>query len=475
MVVGDHKRTWELNRHDHLVLLAQAYALTRDTAFAARIEAHLRDWIRLNPPKLGINWVSSLELGFRCINWLWALDLAQDAISPEVRQQAIVSLQQQVRHIERYLSLYFSPNTHLTGEALALLYAGVCLPDAPGATEWRAQGWDLLEAGLRRQFHVDGVYFEQTSWYQRYCCDFYLHGTMLARAAGITPSAGWHDAVTRMCEVLFSISGPGGTFPLIGDDDGGALLPLSRESLTSCTDSLALAAAVLDRADFRAAVGVAPPLLGWIAAPASLSDWNDAAPVHASTSRMFTAGGWYAMRDGLGAMLLLKAGPHGALTGAHAHADALSISLTTKAGAMITDPGTYTYMGPERDLFRSSAVHATATVEARSSSTPSGPFRWANTANCVVRESYASKTIDYVDASHDGYERLARGMRHRRVVLWRKGCYIALIDEMQGHGARVWVLGSPWLRACGLRSRWIVPGYRAAVAMSALCIGSRTL
>jgi hypothetical protein len=39
------------------------------------------------------------------------------------------SLYAQGRHIESYLSTYFSPNTHLTGEALGLYYLGTCLPE----------------------------------------------------------------------------------------------------------------------------------------------------------------------------------------------------------------------------------------------------------------------------------------------------------------------------------------------------------
>ena len=33
------------------------------------------------------------------------------------------------RHLETYLSTYFSPNTHLTGEALGLFYLGTLLPE----------------------------------------------------------------------------------------------------------------------------------------------------------------------------------------------------------------------------------------------------------------------------------------------------------------------------------------------------------
>ena len=52
--------------------LGQAYWLTRDERYARIFVAHLEAWMDANPPKLGINWASSLEVAFRSISWLWA-------------------------------------------------------------------------------------------------------------------------------------------------------------------------------------------------------------------------------------------------------------------------------------------------------------------------------------------------------------------------------------------------------------------
>ena len=43
---GDHKIIWELNRHQHLVVLAQAYLLTGDLRNPGEICAQLESWIR---------------------------------------------------------------------------------------------------------------------------------------------------------------------------------------------------------------------------------------------------------------------------------------------------------------------------------------------------------------------------------------------------------------------------------------------
>ena len=75
--VGDHKIIWEFNRHQHWVVLAQAYRLTGRPEFLKTIEAQFESWILENPYMRGINWTSALEVAFRAMSWvgviiLWA-------------------------------------------------------------------------------------------------------------------------------------------------------------------------------------------------------------------------------------------------------------------------------------------------------------------------------------------------------------------------------------------------------------------
>ena len=51
---------------------------------------------------------------------------------------ALVAIDRQLTHVEHHLSYYFSPNTHLTGEALALYVVGQALP---GARAQATAGW----------------------------------------------------------------------------------------------------------------------------------------------------------------------------------------------------------------------------------------------------------------------------------------------------------------------------------------------
>src|SRR4029450_4192149 len=125
------------------------------------------------------------------------------------------------------LSYYFSPNTHLTGEALGLVYAGMLFPKMRRATRWREIGTRILLEELPRQVLPDGVYFEQATCYQRYTVGTYLHLLVLGRRNGLVLPDVVREGVERMLDFLLAIRWPNGSMPQIGDADGGRPLPLA--------------------------------------------------------------------------------------------------------------------------------------------------------------------------------------------------------------------------------------------------------
>src|SRR5262249_23935222 len=185
--VGDSKVTWELGRMQWLVGLGQAYRLTGDERFAACAVHRLREFVRANPAGLGIHWASSLECALRLLSWSWAFALLRRSASWDESWAAelLAAFEDHARHVERFLSFAFSPNTHLTGEALGLFYAGMLCPGFERARQWRVRGLEILVEESRRQILADGVYFEQATCYQRYTAEIGLHVLALARQAGV--------------------------------------------------------------------------------------------------------------------------------------------------------------------------------------------------------------------------------------------------------------------------------------------------
>src|SRR2546430_6406282 len=128
-------------------------------------------------------------------------------------------------HVERSRSYYFSPNTHLTGEALGLVYAGLVFPELPSAERWRTLGARILVDECERQILNDGVYFEQSTGYARYTLETYLHFLILgARNAWPIPPAG-AQRVGRMLDSPLAPRLPPGPMPQDGGVDGRSPLP----------------------------------------------------------------------------------------------------------------------------------------------------------------------------------------------------------------------------------------------------------
>ncbi|MCG8469126.1 MAG: hypothetical protein MJB57_13125, partial [Gemmatimonadetes bacterium] len=220
-VVGDHKVVWELNRQHYLACLGQTAWLEDDDGWADVCFAHLDAWMTANPPKRGINWVSSLELAFRSIAWLWALHFfaRSPRLDPDRFARIVAVLRAHGRHVEHYISTSFSPNTHLTGEALGLYYLGTMLPELPESERWRRRGKAWLMDALEFQIRPDGGYFEASIHYHRYTVDFYNHLLLLTRLFEGGAPEGLEVRLESIAEHLVAVTRLDGTTPLVGDDD----------------------------------------------------------------------------------------------------------------------------------------------------------------------------------------------------------------------------------------------------------------
>jgi len=436
---GDPKVVWELNRHAHFVTLGQAYWLTDDDRFAAGFVDQVSAWIDANPVGMGINWASSLEVAFRSIAWLWALGLCIDSreVTPDFFARLLKSLIEHGRHIKRYLSYYFSPNTHLTGEALGLFYLGLALPELSRSEGWRKLGLRILLDQAAKQLRADGVYFEQSSYYHRYTTDIYTHLFALTRADDnmihCEAEADLRRKLEGMLDHLMWITRPDGSSPLFGDDDGGRLIKLAARAANDFRDTLAVGAAVLGRGDWKYVAGAAPAEMLWIIGPEGVELYDRLeAESPREISKGFRSSGYFVMRDGWrrdSSFVLIDCGPHGAEVGCgHAHSDALSIEFASGGVTWLVDPGTFVYAADPktRDEFRSTAAHNTVTVDDQPQSIPSGlsgppkPFSWRTGAKCQLSEFVERDGAIFFQGSHDGYERLRDPVTHTRSALYLK-------------------------------------------------------
>jgi hypothetical protein len=444
---GDHKVIWEANRHQHFLTLGEAFWLTGDRRYRDTFVAHLEDWLRANPPLDGVNWASMLELAFRTLSWTWAVEYfctGSDADRTPWLVDLLVALDRQLTHIEQNLSTYFSPNTHLSGEALALYAVSVAFPELRRSAGRAGRARTILLHEGRAQVRPDGGHAELSTHYHRYSTDFYLLALLVARHAGDGAAAAAFAAPARaQAEYLRTMADDHGRLPGIGDEDGGQLFRFGDTPAADASTTLSALADALD--DPALAVTLPSPETYWILGQAPRA--NAASPPPAWPSRLLGASGYFVSRTE-GGHLVFDAGSHGFLNGGHAHADALSVVLSVAGHPLFVDPGTGTYtMDPAaRDGFRAPAAHNTVTIEGRAYAEPAGPFRWRHAADARMLVALTGEDGDFAVGALDGY-----GFPVMRAVLTLPGIGWLIADHVAPPSAATidtwWHLHPSWSAA----------------------------
>ena len=431
---GDHKFIWELNRHQHLVLLAQAWRLDPQPAYLEAIREQLASWRSANPFQCGMNWTSALEVAFRALSWIWLWHLCGQALPPADQAELLTALYQHGCHLEYNLSIYFSPNTHVLGEAVALHALGVLFPSWPRAARWRRIGGDEVDRQVQLQILSDGAHFELSSYYHVYALDFLLFHSLLAHGGPgpLTPQ------LRRMAHYLHAITQPDGAIPLFGDDDGGRFMHPYGCHRQYGRATLATAAVYLPDPSWPCSPVDLPEQAAWWLGPECLGKDNSGQP---AGPEVFPDSGIIRLGDGVQTHVIFDAGGFGPFRAGHSHSDALQCLLWSDGEEVLIDPGTATYIAdPElRDRFRSSAAHNTIRIDALDQATPAGPFAW---------DGRPAVTIGHATATTAEATCRFTGFTHRR-RLQLTGDWLLITDHIDGppgsdhHIEQFWHLHSP--------------------------------
>jgi Heparinase II/III-like protein/Heparinase II/III N-terminus len=420
--VGDHKITWELNRHQHLVTLAKAWLLTGENRYLTELIAQWYGWQQENPYPCGINWASSLEVAFRSLSWIWIRSLLAGcaAVPVNFNTDLLRGLGLNGRHIERYLSTYFSPNTHLLGEAVALFFTGVLCPEIAAASRWREMGLEILLEQARRQVLSDGVHFEGSLYYHVYALDFFMHARLLALRNGIDIPPSFDQLMQKMLAVVKALShnGPPDGF---GDDDGGRVFNPRRNRADHMTDPLAIGA-LLFQSDKLHAMATLTEEAIWLFGEQATSRLLPRASADSSgRCESFPDGGIYILAGAGNSaqQMIIHAGTQDTARSGHDHADALSVRLSCHGRRWLIDPGTCCYISPgdERNSFRGTGAHNTLRVDGLDQGVPAGPFAWKDRPAVRVESWVRGEAFTLFSGNHTGYSRLNDPVLHRRFVV----------------------------------------------------------
>ncbi|MCP2194181.1 Heparinase II/III N-terminus [Williamsia deligens] len=418
-VDGDVKWIWELNRLQHLPVLAQAWLYTGDDRYADAVLDDLESWTAANPPGHGIAWRGAFEAGIRAISVVTAV--AGLATAPQLTAERFAPIAQlldaSARYCVRGRSRFSSANNHLVGELAGLAATALTVPDLPGAADWERIAVAGLVAEADRQILPDGVGAEQAIGYQIFTAElFVVVACLLADRGREVPSA-LVATIDRGAGFLRDLGAP---TPRIGDDDEGVALRWGAEPVRTVAHHLDLVAGIHD----GAAPAGAPTTAAreWMAATIAgarlAPDAAASSAVHGvDGSVWFPDGGLVVLRRP-GRRVTVDVAPLGYLAiAAHGHADALAITVADDDGEIVEDPGTGSYYGHPawREVLRGTAAHATVTVDGRDQSDMGGPFLWTRHARVRVRAVDLDAGV--VDAEHYGYDDGPDGVVHRRWVI----------------------------------------------------------
>jgi len=272
---ADIKVPWELSRMQHLPILAFAYTISRGgvTGFQEP-ETYLRefrnqvlDFIASNPPRFGVNWHTTMEVGIRVANWLIAYDLYTSAgasFDPEFEEVFARGIYDHARHIADNLEWFPHLRTnHYLCNLAGLLFGAAYLPRSPETNGWLSFAFREMVKEMAVQFHPEGSNFEASTSYHRLSAETVVYATALVlglprdkremlercrpwnRIGFPRPESGpptfivppgsdrphpfpgcYLERLERMAEFTMTLTKPNGRVAQIGDNDSGRFLRL---------------------------------------------------------------------------------------------------------------------------------------------------------------------------------------------------------------------------------------------------------
>lgn len=431
---SDPKWIWELNRLQHLPLLAQAWLFTGAALYAETAFAQLDSWLDQNPVGTGIAWRGAFEPGIRVISIALAVQglRTSPALTTARYQRLVHMLDATARYCWRARSRFSSANNHVIGELTGMVTVCLLFPEVAVSERVLARAVAALTREADSLILPDGAGAEQSVSYQIFAVELLAVVAVLLRLHGVQGASGIFSAIDRSATYLALLVGAEDPDPRYGDDDDSFAVRLGPEPKRTIRQHLGIVAAITANGS-AAKYGVNTLTAAWYA---------DVLRTHQASAGVVTPhvddgpsgyapnGGLVVLRSGR-RRITMDVGPLGYLsTAAHGHADALAVTVSADGHDLVVDPGTASFYRNRaaREAHRSTRMHATVCVDGLSQSQPGGPFYWRRRATTTVHS--VDCVTGVIDAEHDGYCRLTDPVRHRRWLIARPGDPAMLVVDL---------------------------------------------
>ncbi|MBI9070039.1 MAG: heparinase II/III family protein [Melioribacteraceae bacterium] len=359
---------WELSRFYFAPLLAQKYILSKDEKYYSKFKTLCLHWIEKNPFLYGVNWISTMDVSIRAINWITAINIFGEIVKNDtVFLKAISkSLFQHGEYISKFPAVYEKNITtnHTTAAFTGLLIISLSFPELSKAAKWQKQSYNGLVEAMDSQVYNDGVNFESAICYHKLVTEFFVYSVIFAHSKGILFPNYFLVKLFKMLEFIASYIDDNGHAPQFGDNDSGRVIILSQETSDFYKNEddhrylLELGTHLFEN-DFNWSKSNISKWLPNIK-KVSVKELNYK-PIDYKKSYNFKNGGFYILKNSNFHLVVgnCPLGQNG--RGGHNNIDTGSFTLSVLGKPLIVDPGSYCYSRDRktRDKFRHYTYHNT--------------------------------------------------------------------------------------------------------------------
>lgn len=333
-----------LNRHGCLGTLFNAWQVTGNSSYLAKLDEALTRWLAVSPEPTGMNdgggdpaW-ETLSIACRLVG-TWPDIFFGVGKAPEFAQRTKIDmLKSFIAHAEHLLKWQGYANNWIIVESYTLALVGILFPEFKRSSQWRDQGIARLLKEMERQVWPDGVETEVAPGYHWMTGQAFGDFLILARENHIDVPQEFAETIEQMSEYHLFLARPDRTLPSMNDSGG---------VIGMAGNALAFGSKQFGREDML-----------WL-----LTNRNEGVePDH--TSHAFPDAGVYVMRSDWSSYANWMAFRGGNIGASHMHEGRLGFDLAAYGSPVLVDPGAANYKPDElRNWSCSTAAHNTAMID----------------------------------------------------------------------------------------------------------------
>ena len=423
---ADIKMPWELSRCQHLLWLGEAWLLTKEQKYAKEIIDEICWWIEDNPLMYTVNWKCAMDVAFRAVNWMFALNLIVgfEGFDNSFVLKVSRSLWQHGFFIRNNLEKVIpNSNNHYASDLVGLLYLGELFGESRKGNSWLRFSMKEFYRETLHQVFPSGVHYERSVSYHRMMTEMLSYPIYMLNRMNENVPLEVMERIGNMYSYIAAYTKPNNLSPLIADNDNGRFVPfLSRDFRKH--GYLNDANSIENR---FISVGLQPQ---FCKSNRESEFYQDAgmAIIRKKDDYLIINNGGYSCCPNEAETIVVT----------HTHNDFLSFELTLGGKDILVDAGTYLYTSSDadRNAFRSATKHNTIVVDGEEQNSFASAFS-------LRRNIKSGRFQQLKDGSIVGdYTTIKGRMHHQRQFVFDDD-RLVLIDDLtktgDGHKAKLYL------------------------------------